>query len=106
MSVSERMRVQMYLSRPGSCVDPEKVIKEGLFRLPNGCDFMNGGQHDCQEALLCFLNGLHEDMVRRQGSSWRMMKFNRGASCSNLRCFAPPQRLLVSGGPLQMNHEL
>ena len=55
--------LQVYSERPGASVDPTVLVKK-LYQLPQGSDFQDGGQHDCQEALRSILLGLHDDLVR------------------------------------------
>lgn len=48
-------------------MDPTPLVKK-LYQLPQGAEFQDGGQHDCQEALRSILMGLHDDLVRRPPS--------------------------------------
>lgn len=54
--------VQVFRESPGGWVDPTPLVKK-LYQLPQGAEFQDGGQHDCQEALRSILMGLHDDLV-------------------------------------------
>lgn len=53
---------ELYQSKQGY-VDPVNLLKR-LAALDAGEEFINGGQHDCEELLSAVMDRLHEDLVR------------------------------------------
>lgn len=53
---------ELYQSKQGY-VDPVNLLKR-LAALDAGEEFINGGQHDCEELLSAVMDRLHTDLVR------------------------------------------
>ena len=51
------------LDRPELAVTAALLLRT-LHAFPAAADYMDGGQHDCQEMLRLVLNLLHDDLVR------------------------------------------
>lgn len=56
---------ELYLGGGSSAVDPGKLLRT-LHAFPVAADYMDGGQHDCQEMLRLVLNLLHDDLKPEQ----------------------------------------
>ena len=60
---------QLYLGDGKEAVDPVPLLRT-LRGFPLAADYLDGGQHDCEEVLRVLMDLLHQDMVRSGGGVW------------------------------------